>query len=109
MINKPGWMKDLSMDVIAEDGTVLRLNVGLTPAGHVELENVLEVEEYGHLGIRSLVTYTVEGFLAAADDRGQLTLHDQIPGLTIGRDWMTSAGDWLQMLSESLTDKRPKT
>lgn len=106
MINKPGSPESLNMDVIARDGTILRLNVTLTPSGHVQLDSELKIGECGATGIRHLVGYKVEGFLTAADDRGQLTLHDQIPGLTIERHWMTAAADWLQMLAEDLTDAK---
>jgi hypothetical protein len=94
----------LSMDVVATDGTILRLTVHRTDAGHVELDNLLEVAERRADGLHPLVAYTVKGFLAAADDHGKLTLHDQVPGLTIERPMMVIAADWLQWLAEALAD-----
>lgn len=99
----------LSMDVVAADGTVLRLTVHRTDSGHVELDNMLEIAEHRRGDLLPLAAYTVQGFLTAADDRGALTLHDQVPGLAIENHWMTTAGDWLQMLSEDLTDTRLAT
>ncbi|MCP9209593.1 hypothetical protein [Streptomyces cucumeris] len=97
----------LSMDVVAKDGTLLRLAVARTAAGHVELDNLLEIHEHKYGRVEPLVTYTVRGFLSAADDRGQLTLHMGTPGLTIEQHWMTVAGDWLQMLAEAPTRDAP--
>ncbi|MFE0472677.1 hypothetical protein ACFW2V_13780 [Streptomyces sp. NPDC058947] len=94
----------LSMDVVAVDGTVLRLTVHRTDAGHVELDSVLEVAERRGDSLRPLISYRVRHFLAAADDQGRLTLHTEEPGLTIDRPMMVTAGDWLQWLAETLTD-----
>jgi hypothetical protein len=94
----------LSMDVVARDGTILCLTVHRTDAGRVELDNLLEVAERRAGSLHPLAAYTVKGFLAAADDRGELTLHDQVPGLAIDRPMMVTAGDWLQWLAEALTD-----
>lgn len=90
-----------SMDITAKDGTPLRLTVTVTDEGHVELRNLLEVAECREGYEAPLVAYTVESFLAAADDAGKLTLHDQVPDLTIERHWMVTAGDWLQQLAEA--------
>jgi hypothetical protein len=94
----------LSMDVVAKDGTVLRLTVHRTDAGHVELDNLLEVAERQADSLHPLAAYTVKGFLAAADDHGKLTLHDHVPELTIDRPMMVIAADWLQWLAEALAD-----
>lgn len=96
--------KTLSMDVVAVDGTILRLTVHRTDAGHVELDSLLEVAERRGELLRPLVSYRVRHFIAAADDRGRLNLHTQDPGLTIDRPMMAMAGDWLQWLAETLTD-----
>lgn len=91
----------LSMDVVARDGTLLRLTVHRTCGGYVDLDNLLEISEHCAGRLRLMVAYTVQGFLAAADDHGRLTLHDGVPSLVIERDWMTAAADWLQMLDET--------
>lgn len=95
--------EELCMDVLARDRTRLRLTVSVKESGRVELDNPIKVAELRNGRAVPLTAYTVQGFLAAADDRGQLTLHDQIPGLTIDRHWMLAAGDWLHMLAEDLT------
>ena len=93
----------VSMDVMAKNGTVLRLTVTLTDAGHVELDSLLEVEEYspGDDDFLPLTAFTVKGFLEASDDSGRLTLVDPMPPITVDRPMMIVAGDWLQTLAES--------
>jgi hypothetical protein len=101
---KAGVAETLSMDVVAKDGTLLRLTVHRTDAGHIELANTLEIAEHRQGDLRPLAAYTVQSFLSAADDYGTLTLPAGVPNLKIERDWMLTAADWLQMLSEDLTD-----
>lgn len=93
----------LSMDVLARDGQVLRLTVHQTDAGHVELDNLLEVAEVLRVGSLVLVrAYSVHGFLASADDHNTVVLNAE-SDMVIEGDWMTTIGDWLQMLAEGLT------
>lgn len=92
----------LSMDVVAKDGTLLRLTVHRTSDGSLDSDSLLEVFEHYWGRLRPMVTYKVQSFLDAAEDRGELTLHSRYPDLKIERGWMTTAADWLQMLDENL-------
>lgn len=97
----------LNMDVTARDGQVLRLTVHQTNAGHVELDNLLEVSQVFRNGDPTPIgAYSVRGFLSAADDDGTLSL-DLEDNLVIERQWTVAIGDWLSMLAEGLDGGTP--
>lgn len=91
----------LSMDVVAKDGSLLRMTVHRTDEGHVELDNLVEIAEHYHGRLRPMVAYRLRNILAAERD---LTLHDQDPGLTIERPWLDLFGHWVLFTAERLTD-----
>jgi hypothetical protein len=92
------------MDVLASNGEALRITVHRTGAGHVELNNLLEVAEVlRDGGLAPVGAYSVRGFLSLADD-DSVTILDAESGLAIPRQWTIAVGDWLQMLAEDLTD-----
>lgn len=104
MGSKINEVRTLSMDVVAMDGTVLRLTVHRTDAGHVELGNLLEITELREGETCPMTALSVESFLSATDSLGRLTLVDPMPPITIDRPMMVTASDWLQWLAETLTD-----
>jgi hypothetical protein len=99
-----GSNQTLSMDVLAEGGVPLRLTVHRTDAGHVELDNLLETVERQPDGTDlPLRAYSVRSFLSSADDSGRVIIPAPDRDLVIEGHWMTTAGDWLVMLSEDLS------
>lgn len=94
----------LLMDVIAKDGTPLRLTVHPAEDGYVGLDSMVEVTEHRHGSLRPLVSYHLRNMLV----EGDLTLHDQVPGLTIERPWLVTFGDWALLAAETQTDVRAR-
>lgn len=94
----------LGMDVMARGGRVLRITVHQTDAGHIELNNLLEVAEVLRGGdVASVGAYSVRSFLSSADEDGTITL-DAEGSLVVDRNWTVAIGDWLSMLTQDLAD-----
>lgn len=100
-----GPANTMAMDVVAKDGTILRLTVHRTDEGHVELDSLVEVAEHYSGGLRPLVAYRLRSMLVDGD----LTLHDQVPGLVIEQPWLITFGNWAWLAAETLTDMHSRS
>lgn len=94
---------NLSMDVPAMDGTVLRAALEWDGDGSISHESrvVFLGRTTSGQGERELAAYRL-GSLRGR--HAALRLHDGTPGLTIPRRWMISLLDWAEMFQEDVED-----
>lgn len=96
--------ESVAVDLPAQDGTLLRLTMHLEEkSGRFGYDSLLEVQEHTPHGLRPLVSYRAGSVIHAPREKG-LTLHDQIPGLTIGGHWLIHLSDWIDMMTEESID-----
>lgn len=94
----------VSIDIPAEDGTLLRFTMNLDQnVGRFTMHSrvdVGEIKEYRALPLRPLVAYYADNVLAADRTHG-LGLHTAEPGLRIEGGWLTHLSDWIEMMIEA--------
>lgn len=96
-----------SVDIPAEDGTLLRFTINLDQntgrfTGDSRVD-VGEIKEYRARPLHPLVAYYADHILKVDRTRG-LGLHTAEPGLRIDGGWLTHLSDWIEMMIDASED-----
>lgn len=108
MDSTTGKPNEMSIDIPAQDGTLLHLTLHRDGAGLFGGESQVEVQQHTAHGLRPLASYGAVALQEAAawrpGGKSELRLHDQVPSLTIESHWLTTLTDWTLMAAETDLD-----
>ena len=100
--------QEMSIDLPAQDGTLLRITMHRDGQGSFSGESQVAVQQHTRNGLHGLVTYSASGVQEAAAWRPmrpvELRLHDQVPGLTIKGAPLNALVDWIVLTFEADLD-----